>query len=424
MIDNRYASKQVYNSVFQMFESFFTLVISSDTFAEHFETFNSKYSKYDLKTVSVSTLGSDLNSNFDDKNFVSREESMNNSTALLEEMVVNNGYKIMVDKGNIYSAKYATHILNASIDYSNFRYSSYAVPFVGMILHGYVNYAGAPLNYSGSPAYDVLRAIENGAAPYYIICYQDSAYMKDDENLSKYYGIDYNSWYDEILVTYHELNTMLGDIQSYEIVDHKTVISERIVEEHEMISNYHLLKAEVIEHLDSQIFAAINAAVDSLAGDEANFGRGVKLDADADAIYAQVYEILSVYKEIIDAEVVTLGEGDTATTVTTLKLAIDEVVARYTKEYPGVDENSVVVVFDEIEYSSEYSFTSYSECTDYENYDRTDYTLDNGNVVIVTYRNGNKTVRFVLNYNIYSVKVILDGQEITVDSYGYERINK
>jgi hypothetical protein len=45
-----------------------------------------------------------------------------------------------------------------------------------------------------------------------------------------------------------------------------------------------------------------------------------------------------------------------------------------------------------------------------EDYVRTDFTCDNGNVVMVTYESvvdGNTTV-FILNYNVFSVKIKLD----------------
>ncbi len=432
MVDNRYASKQVYNSVIQQYETFFTLVVSSDMLLENFAKFNKKFSKFEHNQISVSTLGSDLNSNFNEKNPISREDSMNNSIALLEEMVYNNNYQVMVDKGNIYSAKYATHIINASTDFSNFRYSSYAIPFVGMILHGHVNYSGAPLNYTGSPDYAILRAIESGAAPYYILCYQNSPYMKEDEALNKYYGVDYTNWYDEILVTYHKLNVELSGLQEYEIVDHKVIISERTPEYRERLANYNLLKAELIEQLKAQLIVAVDAKIDEISDN----GKQLRVDVDVDALYDQFISILNQYpsytegsykySDLIENDVVVLENGDT---VNAIKQAIREIAIAYANEYPGAGEDSLVLDFDSIEYSTKYHFNTVSKATDDDDdYVFTDYTLDNGNVVMVTYQKGNDTVSFVLNYNIYSVDVIIDGvnggRPITVGHYGYYRIDK
>ena len=56
-------------------------------------------------------------------------------------------------------------------------------------------------------------------------------------------------------------------------------------------------------------------------------------------------------------------------------------------------------------------------------YEKTDYTCDLGNVVIVTYSNGTDSVSFILNYNIYDVEVRLEsGEVITLGKYEYREI--
>lgn len=432
MVDNRYASKQVYNSVIREFESFFTLVISSDTIKEHFATFNEEYAEYGHKKISVSTLGSDLNSNFDEKNTLSREDSKNNSVALLEEIAYVQQYEVMMDKGNVYAAEFATHILNASTTYSNFRYSSYSVPFVGMILHGYVNYAGSPLNYSGTPDYEILRAIESGANPYYILCYQNAANMKDDEVLNKYYGVDYTNWYDEILLTYDKLNEVLKGLQTYEIVDHQTVIVERAPEKSEKVKDYNLLKEELITLFKDQLTVAVDAAVDAVAADPSAYPGGVKVLVDVEALFEQFEEkILSRYSdEIADDVVVIDGEK---TELNALKEEIRAIAVEYANKYPGFSAagNVKTVNFksvknakgvDYVSYReySQYSFTTDSLATSGDDYDETDYTLDNGNVVMVTYKKGDDVKRFVLNYNLFDVYVKLDdGRVVLIEPYDF-----
>jgi len=418
MIDNRYASKQVYNSVLGEFESFFTMVISSDTLLEHFSSFNEKYSEFALKKLSVSTVGSDLNSNFDAKNTVDRNASMKNSIALLEEIAYQNDYEVMMDVGNIYAAKYADHILNATTDFSGFRFSSYAIPFVGMILHGYVSYAGSPLNYSGSPDYDILRAIETGANPYYIVAYQNNAYMKDDEVLSKYYGIDYANWYDEILVNYNKMNKVLKGLQTHEIVAHTTVRVERTADKNERLANYNLLKDELLLLFKAQLSDVVDNAVTV-------YGSDVKVVVDVEALYNQFAgEILGKYKAEIEADVV---DGKSA-----LKEAIREVAVAYANEYTGTEE----IKFSALKNENGDSYTSYREYSEYKfttdstvyedsTYDETVYTLDNGNVVMVTYKKGTEEVKFVLNYNLFDVDVRIDADTVvTVGSYGYYPITK
>lgn len=414
MVDNRYASKQEYNSILQVYESFFTLVVNPAALDNLYSKFEKKYSKYDIKNLSVSTLGSDLNSNFDEKNPINREQASEYVTAVLDKMANENNYDLMIDTGNVYAVEFANHILNMSTDSSHFRYSSFSVPFIGMVLHGYVNYAGTPLNYSGSPDYDILRSIESGASLYYIVCYQNTSYMKDDMLLSKYYGVDYHNWYDDIVCNYKELNEAIGDLQKYEIVDHTTLIAERVIEEKEAAENYLLLKNELLALLDNQILAAVDRTLSDLRADAANFGKRIKVDFSD----AEVEALIATFADILNLTVEELKDSDFDDAVYTL-------IASYEALYAGSEDPAmtVPVVFSGFNYVSNYKFITDSVATDAD-YNYTKYTIDNGNVTMVTYKSGDSVVRFILNYNNYSVSVRLDSDTVyQLDKQSYKRIN-
>ena len=410
MVDNRYASKQIYDSVLQSYESYFTMVISSDALDELYSDFNEDYSEYGHGSLSVSTLGSDINSNFDDENPINRDQAREDVIALLDRMANEDGYDVMLDKGNIYAVKYANHILNIATDSSHFTYSSFAVPFIGMILHGHVNYAGSPLNYTGSVDYEVLRSIENGAAPYYILCYENTEHMKDDEQLSKYYGVNYQNWYDDLLLTYTELNSMIGSLQDYEIVNHTTLITERTVGAAEKVAMYANLEAEFLTLLEAELNAKLDKTFDNLKS-AGKYDERVKVEFSKDSIIAQFRAILVDVELELDLE--------------SFEEKLDALIAKYETEYPGAEDDALnVVVRIKVldNYESQYKYATDSEALD-PDYQYTTYTLDTGKVVMVTYKKGNDTVRFVLNYNIYSVDVTIDGETFTLGKYEYKKLD-
>ena len=65
-IDNRYTSKREYSATKHTYVSYFDLAISPAYFDHFYEKFIPKYAKYEPMGISVSTLGSDLNSDFDE----------------------------------------------------------------------------------------------------------------------------------------------------------------------------------------------------------------------------------------------------------------------------------------------------------------------------------------------------------------------
>ena len=107
--------------------------------------------------------------------------------------------------------------------------------------------------------------------------------------------------------------------------------------------------------------------------------------------------------------------------------SVDAIIADFEREY-AVPEDNVLptyeVVVENVEYSSKYSFITDSVATDKANYKYTDFTSDVGKIVLVTYSNGTDTCRFIINYNMYSVNVILEegSEPYTVGKYSYVKI--
>jgi phosphohistidine swiveling domain-containing protein len=101
---------------------------------------------------------------------------------------------------------------------------------MGMVLHGYKSYAGDPLNMSGDVQYAILKAIENGAAPYYFLVYDHATDLRTSKDLSKYYSADFSSWFAKptdtsvkdtsIQTTYKTLNEAIGSLQNATITGH------------------------------------------------------------------------------------------------------------------------------------------------------------------------------------------------------------
>ena len=194
-----------------------------------------------------------------------------------------------------------------------------------------------------------------------------------------------------------------------------------------MNANYENLIDEFIVKLDNQISNIIDAKIKEMR-ETAQTNVGLKFAVSPEAriaIIAELSDRTNLSVEELEARF-------------SHKLdAIEETIAKYEKEYAagGV---SVSVSAEDLEYKSEYNYVTDSVATD-KNYQKTDFTCDNGNIVMVTYErevDGVKdTVVFLLNYNIFSVKIKVDSTVhanfaqyadkdgyITLDSYGFIKI--
>jgi len=421
MVDNRYASKQTFNAVLQVYESLFAIVVSPDSFGELYGKFYKQYSKYDIDNLSVATLGSEINSNFDTKNPINREDSLKYTKNLLAEM--SEDYSLMVDVGNVYAMRYVDHVLNAPNDSSHYKYSSYTIPFYGMVFHGFVNYAGSPLNYSGSADYDILRSIENGASLQYILCYENTNYLKADLLLSKYYGVDYKNWKEIIINQYTELNNAIGDLQNNVITDHKTLITERVVSRSVALSNYATLINEYVENASEQFEKQISDIATALR-ENGEFKNKTNLYANVDegSVVASLLNAIKSTEAIAKSNKLTAAEcevlgvdanGKELTLYDAIVYRANALADKFATDYPKAAEESktyeILLSADSVSYKTKYVFETFSYADD-DKYVSTSYTCDNYNVVMVTYTepvSGAQTM-FFINYNIYDVKVKLD----------------
>ena len=270
-IDNRYTSRRVYDATYQNYVGYYDLAISPAFFARFVTKFTTNYMKYNPMGISVSTLGTALNSDFDENDPYNREDAMQFTVDALRQIsLLKNEYgedmQIMVDGGNSYTLKYVDHIVNAPLNSSNYNVASNTVPFVGMVLHGYINYAGTPINEEGNLQAALLRAIENGSGLYFKLSYQNTDVLKEFNRLSNNYSVRYDIWKNDVVDMYVELNDLLSDLQTKLIIDHEFLVADRIPDADEAEADRIALeKAEALkeaEKLAKEAKEALRAALE------------------------------------------------------------------------------------------------------------------------------------------------------------------
>lgn len=231
-VDNKAASHRIYSALYQGFENDNILIVNADRMLDLYENIRKKYNGFGIGGLSVATLGSDLSSDNSKDDAITREEAKDSISKLLAT-IEEDGNEIMVSGGNAYTYKYVDYITDLPVDSSRNIYTTEAVPFLGMVLHGSVTYTGSAVNLDGDYEYSVLKCIENGASPYFILSYTDedvdnTSELKKFSRFSKYYSIKYNIWKEDMIETYKTLNEALKDVQTCTISDHER-IEENVV---------------------------------------------------------------------------------------------------------------------------------------------------------------------------------------------------
>lgn len=277
-MNSRYSSKRIYSATMQRYITFYELAISPSRYDKFYTKLMENYGAYGLDSISLASLGNALNSDFDEDEPYDREDGKKFTKESLNAIKNYGGknYNVMLDGANAYTWGYADHIINLDLDSSHHNSASAAVPFIGAVLHGYVQYSGAALNEESNIDYALLKAVENGAGLYFILSYQNTTYLKEDILLSQNYSVRYDIWKKDLVSYYTYLNNLLKDVQTKVIVDHKFLNTdvERV-----------LTISEIKDQINSNMQSALDQA-DKAEKDE-NLEKVTKL-SDARILIANI----------------------------------------------------------------------------------------------------------------------------------------
>ncbi len=198
-------------------------LISPKFLPRYVNSLASKIQNYNVDGISLRDLGNELHSDKKRTNVISREQALDvvlDSLAKLSDT----GKKLLVNDGNDYSFAYADDIINAPLTDNDYYIVDETVPFYEMLIHGSIDYSGSAINLSDS--YDraelVLNLIETGASPHFMFSAKNSSEIKNT-GLNRFCSTTYESWKNDALEIYTEVNEALKDVKDSMIVNHEIV---------------------------------------------------------------------------------------------------------------------------------------------------------------------------------------------------------
>lgn len=219
-MNDMYSWEQQYWFLIQGFEFWYHNVVAPSRLNRIYDLAMRDYSKYNAHAMSVASMSRELHSDQNKRNLTNRQEAKDYVLEVLGKAKEDNG-KLLGEEANAYAWQYLDATLNVALESSRRMDQSESVPFYGMVTHGYIDTAGLPINMSGDIQYEILKAIENGSNPYFILTYQNTNKLKEWDMLAVYYSVDYKTWFPEIVKIYNLMNDALKDVRYKLIVDHE-----------------------------------------------------------------------------------------------------------------------------------------------------------------------------------------------------------
>jgi len=189
-----------------------------------FDEFFKKYSAYGFSGVSLRNIGSDVNGDYHTEKGISREAAKN--LILKSLLSVSKDYSVLTNGVNAYTLPYVDYCSNIPLTSNNRDNTDMSVPFVQMVISGYVGYSGPALNLQGDKQGTILKMAQIGADAYYIVSAKNGAETADSD-YSFLYSSDFTYLKDNIESLALKYQQDMRDVLGKRIVNYEK-LSERL----------------------------------------------------------------------------------------------------------------------------------------------------------------------------------------------------
>ena len=198
-------------------------LLSPKFLPRYVEAFAKEIKDYNLTGIGLRDLGSELHSDKKRTESIDREAAKGIVEAQLA-ILDDTGKSLLMNNANAYALKYADEIVNIPISANDYFIVDEEIPFYQMVIHGSINYGGDEINLSDSTDENelILRLIEYGASPHFILSYSSSNELKYT-GLNRMYSTMYTDWKEDIAKIYSDVNVALKNVQGSIMTGHEEI---------------------------------------------------------------------------------------------------------------------------------------------------------------------------------------------------------
>lgn len=170
-----------------------------------------------VENLTLDTIGYRLYSNYNKSNVATRTETKQ----FFKDLNFDN-INISFYSPNYFLWAKTKEIYNLPKSSSGYLIFTEDIPFLQLVLKGYIPYYNKPFNFNANPKEDLLKTIEYGAYPSYYLT-KEEPYKLIDTASEWLYSSKFEVLEKEIISNYNEINNILREVIGEEIIEHKKI---------------------------------------------------------------------------------------------------------------------------------------------------------------------------------------------------------
>lgn len=174
------------------------------------------YSDYNIKNLALDSTGSIMFSDYSKGNKSTRIETRETYSQVFEVLSRHVGGLALYEP-NSYALTATDRYLDIPMYSSNYVFETDTVPFLQIVLKGYIPYYAPFSNFYSDPEDEVLRMIEFGAYPSFLLTSEPSRLLAKTAS-KEVYTSEYSIWKDDVVEQYSLIKETLDQVKGEAIV--------------------------------------------------------------------------------------------------------------------------------------------------------------------------------------------------------------
>ncbi|HJD23144.1 MAG TPA: hypothetical protein H9694_03250 [Firmicutes bacterium] len=168
------------------------------------------------KSLALDDIGNILFGDYKSGHTQSRLQALEQAVSDLQAAAQSTDY-LMLENPNAYALNYADAVYNVPMANSMMKYETDTVPFVQIVLSGYVDCFSDFINYGGNTEQMLLMLVDYNICPSFVLT---QAYSSEfaDTNSSDIYSSRYEDWKQDIVSSYEFVNDCLSRVRGSSMV--------------------------------------------------------------------------------------------------------------------------------------------------------------------------------------------------------------
>lgn len=196
-------------------------IIHPNYIVNYANKFVKSYNKLGIENIATSDFLTFVGASYKKGEHISQTTALPKYLEALE--TISNDKKVMLSNPIVNAYSYADYLTDLPVSHSGLRTFDVAIPFLQLVLDGYMDYSMPVMNqYTADIEDDLLHAVETKSALKFRFTQSDGAAFENTEQ-DNYFMTEYNYWKDSIGDYYKRYAEFYNQVKDAKIVDHDIV---------------------------------------------------------------------------------------------------------------------------------------------------------------------------------------------------------